>query len=411
LPTGSLIAAASRLAGRADGAERETFAAGLEEALMREAPQIDRFLWVLDTAVTLSPLPGLLGTIVGMFDAFQVLSGPGNAPTQVTGGGAQALIATASGLFVAMIGLVFFNGLVNRLANDVAQRRTGSRSAARAASRPVAQAGSQPPLSQPIPQPAVHTQADALAAMPLAIEALLLADVGVWVVGRRVVAPIRPPEPMIITLAALAPMPAPKPASKPAQNSTSNSAPTPASKPAPVMHAPALEPRHAAPVHPARVAHATPARRPPQTVVPPSHAPSPAPVPATTQQTAPTAPTTAQTAAPTETTSTPTPATAPTPNHANANFDAALRAAIQAALRFPESARREGASGRTLVAFVYRDRTVSEIRVVTSSGMGLLDHAAVAAVRDAECPPPPRGMEGKSLPEQLWIDFRLDGNG
>jgi biopolymer transport protein ExbB len=189
LPTGSLIAAASRLAGRADGAERETFAAGLEEALMREAPQIDRFLWVLDTAVTLSPLLGLFGTIVGMFDAFQVLSGPGNAPTQVTGGVAQALIATASGLFVAMIGLVFFNGLhnrvrivmheldtlktalVNRLANDVAQRRTGSRSAAQGAlqpaSRPVAQAGSQP-LSQPIPQPAIHTQADALAAMPLA---------------------------------------------------------------------------------------------------------------------------------------------------------------------------------------------------------------------------------------------------
>lgn len=88
-----------------------------------------------------------------------------------------------------------------------------------------------------------------------------------------------------------------------------------------------------------------------------------------------------------------------------------LRASIQAALRYPESARMEGASGRTLVAFVYRDRAVSGIRVVTSSGMGLLDHAAVAAVRDAECPPPPHGMEGKSLPEQLWVDFRLDGNG
>jgi protein TonB len=241
----------------------------------------------------------------------------------------------------------------------------------------------------------------ALLALP--IEALLLAGVGMWVVGRRVVAPVRPPEPMTITLAAAAPKPAP------------NSVPTPAPAPAPVMHAPALEPRHVAPVHRARVADATPARRPPQTVVPPSHAPSPAPVPATTQQTAPPAPTAAQTAAPTEPTAqptpAPTPAAAPAPSHADASFEAALRAAIQAALRFPESARREGASGRTLVAFVYRDRTVSEIRVVTSSGMGLLDHAAVAAVRDAECPPPPRGMEGKSLPEQLWIDFRLDGNG
>lgn len=112
LPTGSLIAAASRLAGRAD---RDALAAGLEESVMREAPHIDRFLWVLDTAVTLAPLLGLFGTIVGMFDAFQVLSGPGNAPTQVTGGVAEALIATASGLFVAMIGLVFFNGLHNRV--------------------------------------------------------------------------------------------------------------------------------------------------------------------------------------------------------------------------------------------------------------------------------------------------------
>jgi biopolymer transport protein ExbB len=112
LPTGNVLATASRLAGRAD---RNTLAASLEEAVMREAPRIDRFLWVLDTAVTLAPLLGLFGTIVGMFDAFQVLSNPGNAPTQVTGGVAEALIATASGLFVAMIGLLFFNGLHNRV--------------------------------------------------------------------------------------------------------------------------------------------------------------------------------------------------------------------------------------------------------------------------------------------------------
>jgi len=115
LPTGSVIAAAAQLAGGPDRADRETLAASLEEALMREAPRIDRFLWVLDTAVTLAPLLGLFGTIVGMFGAFRVLSDPGGAPTQVTGGVAQALIATASGLFVAMVGLVFFNGLNNRV--------------------------------------------------------------------------------------------------------------------------------------------------------------------------------------------------------------------------------------------------------------------------------------------------------
>lgn len=121
LPAAGLFAIAGRLAGQAS---REELGACLDEAIMREAPRIDRFLWVLDTVVTLAPLLGLFGTIVGMFNAFQVLSNPGNAPTQVTGGVAEALIATASGLFVAMIGLVFFNGLHNRVRGVVHQLET-----------------------------------------------------------------------------------------------------------------------------------------------------------------------------------------------------------------------------------------------------------------------------------------------
>ena len=121
LPAAALFATAGRLAGQSS---RDELNARLEETIMREAPRIDRFLWVLDTVVTLAPLLGLFGTIVGMFNAFQVLSNPGNAPTQVTGGVAEALIATASGLFVAMIGLVFFNGLHNRVRGVVHQLET-----------------------------------------------------------------------------------------------------------------------------------------------------------------------------------------------------------------------------------------------------------------------------------------------
>jgi biopolymer transport protein ExbB len=87
----------------------------LEEAILREVPRVDRSLWMLDTAVTLAPLLGLLGTIIGMFNAFQVLGQPGSAPTEITGGVAEALIATASGLFIAIIGLVFFNSLQARV--------------------------------------------------------------------------------------------------------------------------------------------------------------------------------------------------------------------------------------------------------------------------------------------------------
>ncbi|WP_407275255.1 MotA/TolQ/ExbB proton channel family protein [Halothiobacillus sp. DCM-1] len=93
----------------------------LEESMMRSAQHTDRLFWLLDTIITLAPLLGLLGTIIGMFNAFQVLSNPGNAPTQITGGVAEALLATASGLFVAMIGLVFFNGLNIRVRHVLQQ--------------------------------------------------------------------------------------------------------------------------------------------------------------------------------------------------------------------------------------------------------------------------------------------------
>ncbi|NNM51153.1 MAG: MotA/TolQ/ExbB proton channel family protein [Pseudomonadales bacterium] len=89
--------------------------ARMEESIMREIPHVDRFLWILDTIVTLAPLLGLLGTIIGMFNAFSVLSDANNAPTQVTGGVAEALLATACGLFIAILGLIAFNGLNNRV--------------------------------------------------------------------------------------------------------------------------------------------------------------------------------------------------------------------------------------------------------------------------------------------------------
>ena len=96
-------------------ASRDTLDGHLEEAIMHEVPSLDRSLWMLDTVITLAPLLGLFGTIIGMFNAFHALGDVQNNPTQVTGGIAEALIATASGLFIAMIGLVFFNALNTRV--------------------------------------------------------------------------------------------------------------------------------------------------------------------------------------------------------------------------------------------------------------------------------------------------------
>ncbi|MGB8518226.1 MAG: MotA/TolQ/ExbB proton channel family protein [Gallionella sp.] len=96
----------------------------LDEAVMRQAPSVDRFLWILDTIVTMAPLLGLLGTILGMFNAFQVLGDAGSAPTKVTGGVAEALLATAFGLVIAIIGLFFFNALNNRVRVIIHQLET-----------------------------------------------------------------------------------------------------------------------------------------------------------------------------------------------------------------------------------------------------------------------------------------------
>ncbi|MCL2658591.1 MAG: MotA/TolQ/ExbB proton channel family protein [Betaproteobacteria bacterium] len=104
--------------------ERDLLADRLEESILHEVPKLDRSMWVLDTAVTLAPLLGLFGTIIGMFNAFAGLGQGGSGPTQITGGVAEALIATASGLFIAMIGLIFLNSLNTRIRLLVHQLET-----------------------------------------------------------------------------------------------------------------------------------------------------------------------------------------------------------------------------------------------------------------------------------------------
>ena len=110
----SIISAA--LASR--GQDADTMDRHVEEAIMWQLPKIDRYVWVLDTAVTLAPLLGLLGTIIGMVHAFDVLgtSGTGGAATQmVTGGIAEALVATGAGLFIAIIAVLFLNHFNKRV--------------------------------------------------------------------------------------------------------------------------------------------------------------------------------------------------------------------------------------------------------------------------------------------------------
>jgi biopolymer transport protein ExbB len=98
-----------------------------------EAGQIEktlsRGLWVLETVVTGAPLMGLLGTITGMMQAFKVIGASSLvAPTQVTAGVAQALIATALGLLIAIFALFGFNFFARMQSHAVDRlERLGSR--------------------------------------------------------------------------------------------------------------------------------------------------------------------------------------------------------------------------------------------------------------------------------------------
>ncbi len=96
-------------------ASPEALANRMDETIMLIAPMLDRRLWILDTVVTLAPLLGLFGTIIGMFHAFSVLAQPGHAPADVTAGVADALVATAFGIFIAMLGLTGYNALTNQV--------------------------------------------------------------------------------------------------------------------------------------------------------------------------------------------------------------------------------------------------------------------------------------------------------
>ena len=91
----------------------DALALKLDEAIMREAPKLERYQGILKVFAAVAPLLGLLGTVVGMIITFQQLTlfGTGD-PKLMAGGISQALITTVLGLIVA-IPLVLLHSVVS----------------------------------------------------------------------------------------------------------------------------------------------------------------------------------------------------------------------------------------------------------------------------------------------------------
>ena len=90
----------------------EEFRLALESEAQAELPLLKRFNNIFDTIISLSPLLGLLGTILGLITSFASLNigdVGGSRTANVTAGISEALVSTASGLIVAIFVLLFAN--------------------------------------------------------------------------------------------------------------------------------------------------------------------------------------------------------------------------------------------------------------------------------------------------------------
>ncbi|SBS31835.1 Biopolymer transport protein ExbB [Marinomonas aquimarina] len=95
---------------------RRAMKESIQEAANHVIHELERFMSTLGTIAAISPLIGLLGTVVGMIKVFNVLMEQGAGNTQLLAGGiSEALITTAAGLVVAIPALVFHRYFVRRI--------------------------------------------------------------------------------------------------------------------------------------------------------------------------------------------------------------------------------------------------------------------------------------------------------
>ena len=88
------------------------------EAMFEETQKLKKHLWILGTVASSAPFIGLLGTVVGIIKSFEsmAIAGTGGFAV-VAAGSSEALVATALGLAVAIIAVIFYNYFQTRIGN------------------------------------------------------------------------------------------------------------------------------------------------------------------------------------------------------------------------------------------------------------------------------------------------------
>ncbi len=95
-------------------------AKAMEAEAKHMVKKMARFMTVLDTMITVAPLLGIFGTVLGIISSFEMLGTGGIAdPKLVTGGIAQALITTAAGLGISIITVFPYNFFKSRIDHSI----------------------------------------------------------------------------------------------------------------------------------------------------------------------------------------------------------------------------------------------------------------------------------------------------
>jgi TonB family protein len=87
-------------------------------------------------------------------------------------------------------------------------------------------------------------------------------------------------------------------------------------------------------------------------------------------------------------------------------YIARVKAAVQTAFYYPMAAIEMGLHGRVRVGFNLKGTLVSEPHIVSSSGLGIIDRAALQAVQKANYPTPSAEIRDRSIAYEVWIEFK-----